>query len=62
MKNLTEAEQEVLSSLLYLVTHDEEVNRTVVSNYGRLRVGNPGMANPTEFAAALESLYAKSCK
>jgi hypothetical protein len=62
MKNLTEAEQEVLSSLLYLVTHHDEVSMAALSNYRMLRVGNPGMANPEEFTAALESLYAKSCK
>jgi hypothetical protein len=61
MKNLTDSEKEALSSLLYLVTHHDTVNMAVLSNYSMLRVGNPGMPNPTDFAAILETLYAKSC-
>lgn len=62
MKNLTETEQRVLSDLLYLVTHHDEVNMAVLSNYGALRIGNPGMPEAREFTAVLETLYAKSCK
>lgn len=62
MKNLTETEQRALSDLLYLVTHHDTVNTAVLSNYRTLRVSNPEMANATDFAAILDSLYTKSCK
>jgi hypothetical protein len=62
MKNLTEAEKEALASLLYLATHDETVNTTIRASYGSARAGNSGMMGSQDFAATLESLYAKSCK
>jgi hypothetical protein len=62
LKNLTEAEKQALGNLLYLVTHDEALNTRVRADYGAARSGNPDMAPTKDFAAALDSLYAKSCK
>jgi hypothetical protein len=62
VKDLTEAEKLALGDLLYLVTHDEELNKTVLGNYVAARAGNPEMLAARDFAAALDSLYAKSCK
>ena len=62
LANLTEAEKEALTSLLYLATHDEEVNTALRSSYGSARAGNSGMMGVQAFAAALDSLYVRSCK
>jgi hypothetical protein len=62
MKDLTEAEKAALSHLLYLVTHHDTVNMAVLAHYGASRIGNPGLPDASAFAAALESLYTKSCR
>ena len=62
MKNLTEAEKEALTSLLYLATHDEAVNTAIRASYGSARAGNSGMMGAQAFAASLDSLYVRSCK
>jgi hypothetical protein len=62
MKDLTEAEKEALTSLLYLATHDEAVNTAVRASYSSARAGNSGMMGAQGFAAALDSLYVRSCK
>ncbi len=51
LKKLSDAEKRTLDYLLYLVTHDEHVNNTVISHYGKLRIGNPGLGDPQEFKA-----------
>ncbi len=62
MKALTETEKEALTSLLYLATHDEAVNTALRASYGSARAGNSGMIGAQTFAAALDSLYVRSCK
>ena len=62
LKNLTDAEKQALSSLLYLATHDEAVCNAVRANYSAARAGNPDMMSPRDFVAALDSLYVRSCK
>lgn len=62
LKNLTDAEKEALTSLLYLATHDEAVNTAIRASYGSARAGNAEMMSAQEFAAALDSLYVRSCK
>jgi hypothetical protein len=62
LKTMTESETLALRDLLYLVTHDEAMNKAVRANYGACRMGNPEMLTAAEFTAALDSLYAKSCK
>jgi hypothetical protein len=62
MKTMTDAEKEALTSLLYLATHDEAVNTAIRASYGSARAGNSGMMGGQDFAAALDSLYVKSCR
>lgn len=62
MKDLTEAEKEALTSLLYLATHDETVNTALRASYSSARAGNSGMLVAQDFTVALASLYARSCK
>lgn len=62
MKDLTESETLALADLLYLVTHSDELNATVLANYGAAVAGKSGMPAPRDFAAILETLYVKSCK
>lgn len=59
---LTEAEKSALRDLLYLVTHDEALNARVLADYKAARCGNPDMLATSDFGAALEALYAKSCR
>lgn len=62
LKNLTDAEKEALTSLLYLATHDEAVNAAICASYGSARAGNSGMLPVGDFAIALDNLYVRSCK
>lgn len=62
LKDLTDSEKQALRDLLYLVTHVETMNMHVRTKYNTLRVGNPDMPAMSEFAASLDSLYARICK
>lgn len=62
LKNLTEEEKLALGDLLYLVTHDEAVNRAVLGNYAVFRSGNPGTLPTSAYMAALDSLYVRTCR
>jgi hypothetical protein len=62
LKDLTDVEKEALTSLLYLVTHDEAVNTAIRASYGAARAGKSGMMNVPAFIATLDSLYARNCK
>ena len=62
LTNLTDAEKEALTSLLYLATHDEAANTAIRASYSSARAGNFGMLGSQDFSATLDSLYVRSCK
>jgi hypothetical protein len=62
LNNLTEDEKLALGDLLSLVTHDEAVNRAVLGNYATFRSGNREALPSSAFAAALDSLYVRTCR